>query len=600
MLTDSAVAVLNIEPLDDDKIRQYIQQRVETLHGDQEALSPRDILSFVMRTYDLKDLVTRPMLLKLIIDTVIRGGIDVADKTVIFGPSNLYEIYTTLSLDLDWDKGPVRRAVLTREQRLGLAHGMALSMHERQVLDVDLADAVTYVAASAELTTWQGTESPSLAEITTDFLTCSFLTIDSQMRCRFVHKSFREFFVAQVIKNDLVLSNPLLHEPLEWEILYFLGGFGPSEPRIVDTLWSLFLRADSSDRALRRNLLCAYLYSASRHVGREVKATAISNVSFGALEFLRTKHHGVSWIGCNIETLKLYDPVWRATAWESSEFGDIDIVAGGSVELNAASTTVKSISLSDGALRLSLNGGMVGSLRSQRARLSVSNRGAAVDHVAATMSEVALSAESPLEKYGQISAIDSILFLGTSHAASPGYFDGKGVSAERSMVVVGPHVLSDESSLMSCLIVCPFGHSVTSLKADDRSVFMYEGRMARSALNTSSGVFGGAVDSLAVADLARSPAWGIVVSNALFSDTQLTSNDRTVKVGRLVVAREEWYRSALTDGPLEALAQAGAIKTSGLDPYSVRILAAQIGAMLRGLRATYEGLLLRSKDYKRR
>src|SRR3546814_12742093 len=63
--------------------------------------------------------------------------------------------------------------------------------------------------------------------VVTDVRVCSFMNVTSSGRIEFSHKSFMEYFVADVIVKRLGERKPikLLGRPLNYEILYFLGSY---------------------------------------------------------------------------------------------------------------------------------------------------------------------------------------------------------------------------------------------------------------------------------------------------------------------------------------------------------------------------------------
>lgn len=169
---DEALAVVNIQPLDAEKIREYIRRKFGSVEGGFH-YSVEDTMAFIARTYDLSDLASRPLLLRMIVDTIMEGAVDVTDLTLQFGPSALYELYISIKLQLDWDKGDVRRGALDRNQRRDFAVAVAVAMYEAGKLDINLSDVLATLPSS--IVSVAGVEL-SAEEIATDFLTCSFLS----------------------------------------------------------------------------------------------------------------------------------------------------------------------------------------------------------------------------------------------------------------------------------------------------------------------------------------------------------------------------------------------------------------------------------------
>lgn len=180
----------------------------------------KEVLEFIESVYDLPDLIQRPILLHMVISTILEGEIDITDKSVPIGPAELYEAYTGLKLQLDWDKAASRRSFLTPEQRRTFAVMCAWKMHLHGQLELDRS--LVEAAARETVPNSKG----SMEELLTDLRTCSFLTISQPGNLRFVHKSFYEFFVARRLKGqiDEGLYTDLARSYTP-EIQYFLGAF---------------------------------------------------------------------------------------------------------------------------------------------------------------------------------------------------------------------------------------------------------------------------------------------------------------------------------------------------------------------------------------
>jgi len=307
---DGAVSIISLEPFTEEKIVAYLEQRLSNTSVIRPA-SVGQVLSFIQRVYDLSDLASRPLLLRLIVDTIVEGGIDVTDSALQFGPSGLYELYTTIKLDLDWKKGSIRRAILSREERRQFAVSVAMLMQERGTLQVPLADVLDILSEKFNETGGVDHKAFSPEEIATDFLTCSFLTIDSKQDCRFVHRSFQEFFVARTIQQRLKSTHGSLQAVLPTAVLYFLGGFAPTEPSLAERLWYMLKRSNPSDRVLRRNVLAAYLFTKPDHTSRSLRDFDLFDLSFGDLIFQETKFTNCSFANIAAKRLQLYNSRWQ-------------------------------------------------------------------------------------------------------------------------------------------------------------------------------------------------------------------------------------------------------------------------------------------------
>ena len=345
---DDHLAVITLSPFDSEKIKKYITRRLDAykVGDDSRPHNVDSILSFIKRVYDLSDLAKRPLLLRLIVDTVLRGGIDVTDRTLKLGPSDLYEVYTSLKLEEDWNKGAVRRQGLSREQRRHFAEIVAVAMYESGTLYVELSEILRILPLTAVTPGIEAAASSPLSadELATDFLTCSFLVIDDRQICRFVHKSFMEFFVARMIKSRLSPNNSLLQKPLPAEILYFLGGFAPTDRSTAEQLWVRFTQAQSEQVTFRRNLLAAYLFSSPSHGSRRVKDAELSDVSYETLVWSKLNMRRCVLFRVNIQRLDLRKPDWAEVMLKACSFRSWRIT-GGSLSCEADDSEFGSINV---------------------------------------------------------------------------------------------------------------------------------------------------------------------------------------------------------------------------------------------------------------
>ena len=144
-----------------------------------------------MALYDIKDLMTRPILLAMITDTVVFGGLDIGSKSVRGRTATLYQLYTALQFDRDWEKGDTRRRLSTRERRL-FTQMVALTMFANGTLEVTYNQILGLVRSSMRL--------PEIVQLFTEDtsrachrrIRCTFFNRDGN-KFRFVHKSFVGF-----------------------------------------------------------------------------------------------------------------------------------------------------------------------------------------------------------------------------------------------------------------------------------------------------------------------------------------------------------------------------------------------------------------------
>ncbi len=258
-----------------------------------------DIKKFLLNIYDLSELMSKPLLLKMIKDTIISQGEKYQNNGVIeFTPASLYEVYTNINLDLDWEKGVIRQ-LLTQEQRSNYAEIIALAMFEKQVLELSFKELKSLIESSdvVALNLEKEFDKVSLQDIISDVQICSFITRTEDDTFRFVHKSFMEFFVAKNLKNS-IKSNTFDYKfntsSIPKEILYFIGSYGHIDKEIKNKLYRKLNTTDNKD--FRRNITCAYIYSDQKHEKLKLTNVSIDDYSLSKTEFNTCKFNNVTFI----------------------------------------------------------------------------------------------------------------------------------------------------------------------------------------------------------------------------------------------------------------------------------------------------------------
>jgi hypothetical protein len=136
-----------------------------------------------------------------------------------------------------------------------------------------------------------------------------------------VHKSFRGFFIARNLRESL--RHPLFSEWLEREILYFLGGFAPTQPRVSERLWGGYLHSDINEDTLRRNMLVAYLFTKPEHDSRKIANADIADSNFNRLIFRRPRHSKVNWREVEIRELVVDGGDWDGVQFVDCRLGQL-------------------------------------------------------------------------------------------------------------------------------------------------------------------------------------------------------------------------------------------------------------------------------------
>jgi len=363
--------IYELELLDSDQINSYLESYRDEF-AEVGAGEPTAVRAFLDSVYDLSDLVRRPFILRMVVETVLAGRINVQNETVTFGPAALYQAYAETTVMADFRKAPSRRQSLSIAQRLDFAEACARHMqqHTKEVLT---KDDLAPVLAVAKIPTTDDT----FESVLTDLRTCSFLSITDSGHLRFIHRSFQEFFMARHLKaafdNQRLNS---LDAPLGWEILYFFGAFAVEDPEFHERLGQA-IRGRSqqtqpdgnSSELVLSNMATGYLYGKERVTNcdwRQVSVqhlqrprTIIAKSTLDHVVFASIEGTSVTFEACHLDDVAATLSVDTASfvdcrgSW--SIHGSADTVAlsetEGSVFVGA---NVRRVTQSGGASKLSL------------------------------------------------------------------------------------------------------------------------------------------------------------------------------------------------------------------------------------------------------
>lgn len=555
------VRVLGLRALDSEQIEEFLERRAGQLR--EAGTSPQAVMSFIARTYDLSDLASRPLLLTFIITLVVIRELDVEDSETQFGASGLYEIYTSAKLRHDIAKGMTRQGGLSLELRRALAEYLALRMYEVRTLELEFAGMVEeLMAEGGEIAAQLADTGFAREEIATDFATCSFATLDQDGKCRFIHKSFRGFFVARVLKDGLEEPGELLRaQNLESEVLYFLGGFAPTEPNLGERLWAGFERTDKRETILRRNLLLAFLFTEPEHKDRQIEDVEISASEFGRLEFDNTELKNVSWLDCVVRRLRVKQSSWRATRMFDTRVVEMS-VAGGELELSLDGGAIERLKGEDSTLRLELTEASIETLSAEGGTLSLATAASRIESLQAKGAQVHCRGVGRGRVLGSATVSDSTLRL-----------EGGGADflrAQRSIIACeqGSYETLPGWELTACLVRLapnsedPGGRAadvrIEGVSGSDRDSVVLAGANLPPRLLAlmRAGIFGSLPDASKVSELLRVPrAWGLVDAQVLFErELTLPPHHEGYRHGGLLLVTREWYlRETGSGGAMSSL-----------------------------------------------
>jgi hypothetical protein len=284
-----------IDQLSEEAILTYLTQQ-ETLLKGVTGKSAVEIRGVLDRVYDLKDLMRRPLLLKMVVQTILDDVIDINKPDLAIGPSTLYETYTQLTFERDEKRGAGSlsadaRRVVCQHLSLAMTKSGSTELSYDEVRECILRSGINSgdVSPGRSAAAYDGRRSQqhppnesAIESILTDIRLGSFLVFGREGTLRFAHKSYLEFFAAQFIYQCALDNADALSRvgelKLGREVVYFLGSYARGFPAFAQ--W-LSLRAESRppDSALSRaDALRAMFASGVLLSGARVVDATISDV----------------------------------------------------------------------------------------------------------------------------------------------------------------------------------------------------------------------------------------------------------------------------------------------------------------------------------
>ncbi len=182
--------ILKLSALSPELIRGYIEQlRPDTWKDDYE---------LIQEVFDLPDLSKRPLLLRMIIDHLDKLHLDrtASQRTAIpVGPTELYGTYTQ-----EWTGTAVSRGQFSPDTRKAVALQLARFVWLSSEPFVDGHSLLRQVLSSREV---GHVSEDDLAKLRYNVTTCSFMIRVGDGLYSFSHKSFAEYFVAELMAQEL-------------------------------------------------------------------------------------------------------------------------------------------------------------------------------------------------------------------------------------------------------------------------------------------------------------------------------------------------------------------------------------------------------------
>ncbi|MBI4664520.1 MAG: NACHT domain-containing protein [Verrucomicrobia bacterium] len=183
----SNAEVVYLQEFNDAQIREYLQ-RARGSHADADWQNIQTI-------YKLRDLAQRPLLLDMIVRSL--PGLKRSEQV---NAASLYTVYTNLWVEHDFKKG---RVVLNRDTKLALMIELAWQMWTKEKDSFSTAQLVAFVARYHAAKTLEFGDQ-EVEDISHEVQTASFLKRSPTGNdWHFMHGSFREFFVARRLANEV-------------------------------------------------------------------------------------------------------------------------------------------------------------------------------------------------------------------------------------------------------------------------------------------------------------------------------------------------------------------------------------------------------------
>jgi len=353
-LSPDLTSTMHILSFDESQIDAFLQ-RCDAQFREHIGADWVAVKEFLLHVYDVRDLMRRPILLNMIVETILSGYVDIKARDIELGASSLYEAYTQVQFRLESEDK--LRDLLTPAERANVTEMIAYRMFTSGQLELQIDDVLTTardltVLLPSAASKLQGVSAEVIA---TDLQLCSFLSRD-QARFRFVHKSFMEFFVARYLQRRLEAKpiDELLQKDLPGEVLYFLGGFGATDRLTLSRLGQLSETADpktETGRCLKRNMVSAMLLA-----GPE-----LGPVSIASCEITHRQFGNNTLSNSRVRTVEFVDTTWQTLTLHKSKVEDVKLrrcsigqftISNGSTDLYLEDADIGHLAITEGQATL--------------------------------------------------------------------------------------------------------------------------------------------------------------------------------------------------------------------------------------------------------
>jgi WD40 repeat protein/predicted amidohydrolase len=316
-------------------VQLFSKEKVDALVHQVRNDDAEAALAKIEATYDLKDLVERPILLAMVLKTLddFQPGSRVAR-------ADIYERYLTRWLENTHTEG---ERCLDDAQKVAFAESLAEQLW-RTGQTACTWDELRQSVRERLLPQLKDDDAP--AHALNEVAGSAFFVRDGEDRYRFAHKSFLEYFLARALVRTIPgrVAEALRTKPLTQEVSSFVGEIlrldgEPTQHRVIHELhrWITEGRADkdtlaeSADAAANTlRLLCGLARWSSSTEGwfterMDLREIELRREDLSGARLTRARLRGARLIACTMEGTRLDDAVLDGAVLDDARLRDTDL-----------------------------------------------------------------------------------------------------------------------------------------------------------------------------------------------------------------------------------------------------------------------------------
>ncbi|KMM37932.1 restriction endonuclease [Guptibacillus hwajinpoensis] len=342
---------IRIGDLTKEQIENYILSYSKKITS--QGFEVNDFINTIEEIHDLSDLIKRPVLLNVIVETVPKLLLE-KQKTKI-NAASLYEKYTNFWIKREDQKG---KTLIKSEQKMLFSQELAWKMYNNNVLSINYKDLPAEIKEYFDINSVD-----DIDHFSHDIKTCSFLNNDEEGNFKFIHKSFMEYFAAvYIVENlkeikvatlDKLLGNSLISMEVGFFIRDLIKNNKIDKGKIIKFNKS---KLDKFNDTTIKNLISllsktgydvsSLLTSVSMIGGTDLSYCNFENLTFNNQSLLGVHFHSatlkkVSFINCQLtdnifKNANLIDVKFEGCDLEMSDFSKAKIKGSTFVSSNLA------------------------------------------------------------------------------------------------------------------------------------------------------------------------------------------------------------------------------------------------------------------------